>query len=92
VRTRAGIYRLDLNTAREMCARDCCEICGDSLELTAQRHIDHCHGTGKVRGILCGPCNRVLANARDRSDVLVSAAQYLIASGTDKSLKEKRRA
>jgi len=92
VRTRAGVYRLDLAATRELCARGCCEICGEALEQASERNIDHCHGTGKVRGVLCGPCNRMLANARDRSDVLVSAAQYLIASGTDKSLKAKRRA
>jgi hypothetical protein len=34
-----------------------CAICGRVLKL----HIDHCHKTGKVRGMLCLRCNGSLA-------------------------------
>jgi len=89
VRTRASVYSLDLNAAKELCDRCDCGICGATLATQAEKHIDHCHATGKVRGVLCGPCNRMLSNARDRSDVLISGAQYLRDSGTDKAPKEK---
>ncbi len=39
--------------------------------------IDHCHTTGRVRGILCTPCNTMLGNARDNKQTLANAIQYL---------------
>ena len=31
-----------------------CEVCGSLCDAP---EIDHCHGTGKVRGLVCHPCN-----------------------------------
>ena len=28
-------------------------------------HLDHCHATGTIRGVLCGDCNTALGFARD---------------------------
>lgn len=39
--------------------------------------IDHDHDTGHVRGLLCGPCNRLLALASERAWVLEGAVLYL---------------
>jgi len=39
--------------------------------------IDHCHTTGKIRGLLCNACNRMLANAKDKPALLRAAATYL---------------
>lgn len=52
-----------------------CAICGK----TQQRgwHIDHCHSTGRVRGILCHGCNIGLGAFRDRTTSLLKAIQYL---------------
>lgn len=46
-------------------------------------HIDHDHKTGKVRGLLCGPCNRALGSVRDEPATLRALADYL-----DRSQKE----
>lgn len=43
-------------------------------------HIDHCHATGKVRGILCHHCNVMLGHAKDSTALLTAAITYLEAS------------
>lgn len=39
--------------------------------------VDHNHSTGKIRGLLCSKCNRMLSNARDNPEILRKAAEYL---------------
>lgn len=39
--------------------------------------IDHCHSTGKVRGLLCIKCNLMLGYARDSSTILQAGIEYL---------------
>lgn len=39
--------------------------------------LDHNHETGKVRGILCTPCNRALGLFGDSIEVLIKATEYL---------------
>ena len=50
-----------------------CEICGKKDDLA----IDHCHDSGKVRGVLCRPCNRAIGMLGDDFDRVQSAANYL---------------
>lgn len=58
----------------------CC-ICGRSPE---EAHsdgyplaIDHCHTSGKIRGLLCRHCNMALGQFEDRPERLRAAADYL---------------
>ncbi len=55
-----------------------CAVCG-TMEIPAKGywHIDHCHETGKVRGILCHHCNVGLGHFRDDADRLRLAIAYL---------------
>ena len=40
-------------------------------------HIDHCHSTGKVRGILCSGCNLGIGHFKDDISKLRAAIAYL---------------
>jgi len=55
-----------------------CAVCGETF--AGRGHVDHNHMTGKVRGLLCNNCNRGIGLLRDRSEILMTAAQYLAAS------------
>lgn len=50
-----------------------CKICNRNKELV----VDHCHKTGKVRGLLCGKCNKGLGHFFDNKNYLKQAINYL---------------
>lgn len=52
-----------------------CSVCGECFTRTP--HIDHCHTTGLIRGLLCFRCNILLGMARDRISVLKQAIVFL---------------
>jgi hypothetical protein len=56
-----------------------CVICGSEEPLV----VDHDHVTGKVRGMLCGHCNRGLGHFRDSPELLEFAVQYIHANNDD---------
>lgn len=55
-----------------------CAICGATQDNHKRKMpVDHDHATGKVRGVLCGPCNSALGSFRDSSTVASAAVAYL---------------
>lgn len=58
-----------------------CAICGGDDPKTKHGfwHIDHCHESNIVRGLLCSTCNTGLGSFFDRPDWLRRAADYVAA-------------
>ena len=55
-----------------------CAICSRTEEPDGRRlAIDHCHSTGKVRGVLCNNCNNGLGAFGDNIEGMKKAIQYL---------------
>lgn len=55
-----------------------CYICHKHEDkLDRSLAVDHCHETGKVRGLLCGNCNRFLGQIDDNIDIAERLVKYL---------------
>jgi hypothetical protein len=62
-----------------------CKICGTDDPGGRQTgrgsvdsfYVDHCHDTGKVRGLLCNTCNRAMGLVGDNIDTLSRMIKYL---------------
>lgn len=61
-----------------------CSICARPLIAYPNRSqhneracVDHCHTTGRVRGILCNECNTGLGNFKDSPMLMRRAIEYL---------------
>lgn len=50
-----------------------CVICKSTNDLV----IDHCHETGKFRGVLCRQCNAAIGLFKEQEDLLENAYKYL---------------
>ena len=73
-------YNNMLNEQQHQCA-----ICSQPLDIAdvsgrhkgRKPHVDHCHNTGRVRGILCYKCNVGLGSFEDNPKTLAKAIAYL---------------
>lgn len=74
-------YKITLADYDMMLAQqdNACKICSgtDPRDGGVFWHVDHCHKTGIVRGLLCGNCNRMIGLAHDTPSILEQAAEYL---------------
>lgn len=78
-----ALYGLSVDQYQEMLTQqdNSCKICKThESNLKRRLFVDHCHETGKVRGLLCQYCNTMIGNAKDNVLVLQSAISYLSSS------------
>ena len=60
-----------------------CKTCSTPVEfyrdgpMDGRAVVDHCHETGKVRGVLCSSCNIALGKVKDRVRTLENMINYL---------------
>lgn len=82
-------YKISVNDFWKLYTQQkgCCAICGVNFNLSKETTwrpksavIDHCHESGKVRGILCSLCNTGLGSFKDDINFLSNAVQYLNAT------------
>lgn len=75
-----SLYGITVEEYEELSAHQnhVCWICGKK-ETTKDGylHVDHCHKTGKIRGLLCGLCNRGIGALGDSIELLEKAIEYL---------------
>lgn len=73
IRLRYGLLPDEYNAMME--AQDgLCAIC----QKRPAKYVDHCHETGKVRGILCPGCNTAIGQFEDDLDIINRAIHYLV--------------
>jgi formate dehydrogenase maturation protein FdhE len=54
-----------------------CAICGNKPSTKRGLHIDHCHKTDKVRGLLCHGCNTAIGSLQEDPEIFQKAISYL---------------
>lgn len=77
-------YGIDLQEYERMFKEQngCCLICNTHISEINSKHkknlcVDHCHISGKIRGLLCDSCNRGLGLFKDNILILNNAIKYL---------------
>lgn len=63
-----------------------CALCGKPPKSKRRLSVDHCHETGKIRGLLCPPCNTSLGVLGDTPEAFKRVLAYLEAECLTKSL------
>lgn len=77
LKTRYGITFEEYQSMKNT-QNNCCAICRTSFDILPRRpDVDHCHQTGKVRGLLCWQCNGGLGQFKDDPTLFRLAAEYL---------------
>ena len=65
-------YKITLEDKENIIAKQNgkCKICENKLDRGIHTCVDHCHTTGKVRGVLCSACNKLLGHANENQKAL----------------------
>lgn len=79
MKSRYGISRADYDALLAK-QNNRCAACGDELQGGRFQHIDHCHESGTVRGILCINCNLALGYLKDDPERITGLLAYIISA------------
>jgi hypothetical protein len=60
---------------------DGCAICKQPCARERRLSVDHCHATGRVRGLLCQNCNAAIGMFKEDVALLYRAVEYLSGGG-----------
>lgn len=73
-----GLTETDYNALLESQDHKC-YLCGKHENEVPKKvlHVDHCHSTNKIRGLLCHNCNTGLGHFQDNIELLQKAIEYL---------------
>jgi hypothetical protein len=76
---RSRMYGVDVEKYAQMMEDqgEACAICDAPFTPENLAHIDHCHDSGKVRGLLCNNCNNGIGRFKDDVARLRAAISYL---------------
>lgn len=58
-----------------------CAICKNHCNVYRNLSVDHCHDTGKVRGLLCSKCNQAIGCFKEDKNRMKEAINYLEKNG-----------
>lgn len=61
-----------------------CKVCGDEPRHVGKKtrlHVDHCHETGTIRGLLCHNCNVSLGLLKEDANRVRALLEYLARNG-----------
>ena len=78
-RNRKSLYGLSPEGFARMLEKqdNACAVCRKPLSPGVGRHVDHCHFTKKVRGILCMDCNIAIGRLKEDPELFRAALAYL---------------
>lgn len=77
-------YGLELGEYDRMLAAqgDVCAICKGHCGRERRLSVDHCHSTGRVRGLLCQNCNAAIGMLKEDVALFFRAVEYLSGGGS----------
>lgn len=78
-RSRIALYGITPERYAEMlhAQKGVCAVCDKPPRGDKSLAVDHCHTTGKVRGLLCIGCNVSLGHLGDDPDLIQALAEYV---------------
>lgn len=77
LKTKYGMTPEEFDQMRDVQDGQCAICRGPQLEHYRYLDVDHCHATGRVRGLLCRRCNTVLGLTQEDVELLEAMKEYL---------------